>query len=140
MEGIWRWRSCSVGHRWIVKNVDVLVGNEEDLQGLGNQGRKLRQVKLDRSAFFGMIDRVVRGIPRSRSLPRPCAKCTPRTGIAGARWPGLMGKPTNLQLVSLMWLIVLAAVTDLRRGSSMRSFQENPQRKQSSWAGLMARS
>ena len=41
----------------IVKNVDVLVGNEEDLQkGLGIPGPEVAaKSKLDPSAFFGMI-------------------------------------------------------------------------------------
>jgi 2-dehydro-3-deoxygluconokinase len=45
----------------IVDNVDVLVGNEEDLQkGLGIAGPEVAATsKLDPSAFFGMIDRVV---------------------------------------------------------------------------------
>ena len=44
----------------IVKNVDVLVGNEEDLQkGLGMPGPEVAaKSKLDPSAFFGMIDQV----------------------------------------------------------------------------------
>ena len=44
----------------IVKNVDVLVGNEEDLQkGLGIPGPDVTATsKLDPSAFFGMIDQV----------------------------------------------------------------------------------
>jgi 2-dehydro-3-deoxygluconokinase len=44
----------------IVKNVDVLVGNEEDLQmGLGIAGPEVQaKSKLDPSAFFGMIDKV----------------------------------------------------------------------------------
>jgi 2-dehydro-3-deoxygluconokinase len=46
----------------IVKNVDVLVGNEEDLQmGLGMPGPKVAaKSKLDPSAFLGMIDKVVK--------------------------------------------------------------------------------
>jgi len=44
----------------IVENVDVLVGNEEDLQlGLGIPGPEMKaKSKLDPSTFFGMIDRV----------------------------------------------------------------------------------
>jgi len=44
----------------IVKNVDVLVGNEEDLQkGLGIPGPEVAaKSKLDPSVFFGMIDKV----------------------------------------------------------------------------------
>ncbi|MDT5157393.1 MAG: 2-dehydro-3-deoxygluconokinase [Acidobacteriota bacterium] len=46
----------------IVEHVDVLVGNEEDLQkGLGIPGQDVTaKSKLDPSAFFGMIDRVVK--------------------------------------------------------------------------------
>ncbi|HLK22420.1 MAG TPA: sugar kinase [Bryobacteraceae bacterium] len=47
--------------RRIVDNVDVLVGNEEDLQkGLGVTGPEITsESKLDPRAFFGMIDAVV---------------------------------------------------------------------------------
>src|SRR5512141_635694 len=49
----------------IVENVDVLVGNEEDLQlGLGIPGPDVAaKSKLDPSTFFGMIDRVVKKHP-----------------------------------------------------------------------------
>jgi 2-dehydro-3-deoxygluconokinase len=50
----------------IVENVDVLVGNEEDLQkGLGIPGPEVAaKSKLDPSAFFGMIDEVVKKHPK----------------------------------------------------------------------------
>jgi len=50
----------------IVENVDVIVGNEEDLQmGLGIPGPEVAaKSKLDPSAFFGMIDRVVEMYPQ----------------------------------------------------------------------------
>jgi 2-dehydro-3-deoxygluconokinase len=50
----------------IVDHVDVLVGNEEDLQkGLGIAGPEVAaKSKLDPSVFFGMIDRVVQRYPR----------------------------------------------------------------------------
>lgn len=50
----------------IVKNVDVLVGNEEDLQkGLGIPGPEVAaKSKLDPSVFFGMIDQVVKKHPQ----------------------------------------------------------------------------
>jgi 2-dehydro-3-deoxygluconokinase len=50
----------------IVDHVDVLVGNEEDLQkGLGIAGPEVAaKSKLDSSVFFGMIDRVVQRYPR----------------------------------------------------------------------------
>ena len=50
----------------IVKNVDVIVGNEEDLQlGLGIPGPEVAaKSKLDPSAFIAMIDKVVRKHPQ----------------------------------------------------------------------------
>jgi 2-dehydro-3-deoxygluconokinase len=58
-------RARSVVQR-IVENVDVLVGNEEDLQkGLGVTGPEITaESKLDPSAFFGMIDQVIEQHPR----------------------------------------------------------------------------
>lgn len=51
--------------RRIMEHVDVLVGNEEDMQkGLGVPGPEVAaKSKLDPSAFFGMIDRVVKQHP-----------------------------------------------------------------------------
>jgi 2-dehydro-3-deoxygluconokinase len=50
----------------IVDNVDVLVGNEEDLQkGLGIPGPEVAaKSKLDPTAFFAMIDEVVKKLPK----------------------------------------------------------------------------
>ena len=50
----------------IVENVDVLVGNEEDLQkGLGIPGPDVAaKSKLDPSVFFGMIDQVIKKHPQ----------------------------------------------------------------------------
>ncbi len=58
-------RAVSVIDR-IVENVDVLVGNEEDLQkGLGIPGPEVAaKSKLDPGAFFSMIDRVVAKHPK----------------------------------------------------------------------------
>ena len=54
----------------IVKHVDVLVGNEEDLQqGLGLPGPKVAaKSKLDPSAFFEMIERVVEQFPGMKAV------------------------------------------------------------------------
>jgi 2-dehydro-3-deoxygluconokinase len=52
----------------IVEHVDVLVGNEEDLQkGLGIEGPKVEdksKSKLDPSAFVAVIDKVVKKYPK----------------------------------------------------------------------------
>lgn len=60
-------RALSVLGR-IVEHVDVLVGNEEDLQkGLGIPGPEVAtKSRLDPTVFFGMIDRVVARYPRIR--------------------------------------------------------------------------
>ena len=54
----------------IVENVDVLVGNEEDLQkGLGIPGQDVEsKSKLDSTAFFGMIDKVVKKHPQVKAV------------------------------------------------------------------------
>src|SRR5687768_7892531 len=51
--------------RRIVANVDVLVGNEEDLQkGLGLKGPDVHsKTQLDPTAFFGMMDQVAKELP-----------------------------------------------------------------------------
>ncbi len=52
--------------RRIVQYVDVLVGNEEDLQmGLGIPGPEVKgKSKLDPSTFFNMIDHVIHDFPQ----------------------------------------------------------------------------
>lgn len=54
----------------IVENVDVLVGNEEDLQkGLGFSGPEVAsRSKLDPAAFFSMIGRVVERFPNVKAV------------------------------------------------------------------------
>ncbi|MGC2298860.1 MAG: sugar kinase [Acidobacteriaceae bacterium] len=56
----------------IVEHVDVLVGNEEDLQkGLGIEGPAVGEKaksKLDPGAFFGMIDKVVKKHPQVKAV------------------------------------------------------------------------
>jgi 2-dehydro-3-deoxygluconokinase len=62
-------RAVSVLNR-IVGNVDVVVGNEEDLQkGLGIAGPEVAaKSKLDPNAFFGMIDRVTKQHPQVKVI------------------------------------------------------------------------
>lgn len=62
-------RAVSILDR-IVQNVDILVGNEEDLQmGLGIPGPEVAaKSKLDPSAFIGMIDKVTRKYPQVKII------------------------------------------------------------------------
>jgi 2-dehydro-3-deoxygluconokinase len=54
----------------IVKHVDVLIGNEEDLQkGLGIPGPEVAaKSKLDPTVFFGMIDKVIAKYPQIKAV------------------------------------------------------------------------
>jgi 2-dehydro-3-deoxygluconokinase len=54
----------------IVENVDVLIGNEEDLQkGLGVPGPEVNaKTKLDPSSFFSMIDNVIKKHPQIKAV------------------------------------------------------------------------
>jgi len=54
----------------IVEHVDVLVGNEEDLQkGLGLKGQDVEHSsKLDPSAFFGMMEEVTKKLPNVKAV------------------------------------------------------------------------
>jgi 2-dehydro-3-deoxygluconokinase len=54
----------------IVKHVDVLVGNEEDLQkGLGIEGQDVEaKSKLDPSAFYAVIDQAVKKFPNVKAV------------------------------------------------------------------------
>ena len=56
--------------RRIASHVDVLVGNEEDLQmGLGLEGQDVEaKSKLDPAVFFGMIGNVVRDFPNIKAV------------------------------------------------------------------------
>ncbi|MEN0109612.1 MAG: sugar kinase [Planctomycetota bacterium] len=56
--------------RKIAANVDVLIGNEEDLQkGLGLEGQDVeKKSKLDPEAFFGMIETVKAAYPNVQAV------------------------------------------------------------------------
>ncbi len=56
--------------RRIVEHVDVLVGNEEDLQkGLGLEGQDVESSsKLDPTAFFGMMKAVAKDLPNVKAV------------------------------------------------------------------------
>jgi len=62
-------KAAEVIHK-IVENVDVLIGNEEDLQkGLGIPGPEVSaKSKLDPSTFFGMIDKVIAKYPNVKAV------------------------------------------------------------------------
>ena len=63
-------KSAQQALRRIVANVDVLIGNEEDLQtGLGITGPKMTsKSKFDTKVFFQMIERVVEQFPNIKMV------------------------------------------------------------------------
>ena len=74
----------------IVEHVDVLVGNEEDLQkGLGIAGPEVAATStLDSSAFFGMIDNVIRKHPHIKAVATTLREVhsTNRHGWGAVAW------------------------------------------------------
>jgi 2-dehydro-3-deoxygluconokinase len=86
-----------------VEHVDVLVGNEEDLQkGLGIPGPEVASTsKLDPTTFFGMIDRVVARYPRIKIVAttvREVHSTNRHTWGAVAWMNGLTFVPTTCDL------------------------------------------
>ena len=95
-------RATSVLGR-IVEHVDVLVGNEEDLQkGLGIPGPEVASAsKLDPTAFTGMIERVTAKYPRIKVVAttmREVHSTNRHTWGAVAWMNGLMYVPTTCEL------------------------------------------
>ncbi len=82
-------RALSVIGR-IVEHADVLVGNEEDLQmGLGIPGPEVAaKSKLDPSAFFGMIEKVVAKYPHVKVVATTLREVhsTSRHGWSAVAW------------------------------------------------------
>ncbi len=74
----------------IVENVDVLLGNEEDLQkGLGIPGPEVTaESKLDPSVFFAMIDSVLEKYPRVKVVATTLreVRTTNRHGWSAVSW------------------------------------------------------
>jgi 2-dehydro-3-deoxygluconokinase len=74
----------------IVENVDVLVGNEEDLQkGLGIPGPEVAaKSKLDPTVFFAMIEKVVKKLPQAKVVATTLREVhtTNRHSWSGVAW------------------------------------------------------
>ena len=74
----------------IVQHVDVLVGNEEDLQkGLGIAGQDVEsKSKLDPTAFFAVIDQAVKKFPNVKIVATTLREVhsTNRHGWAAVAW------------------------------------------------------
>ena len=95
----------------IVENVDVLVGNEEDLQrGLGIPGPEVAaKSKLDPSAFFGMIERVVEKHPQIKVVATTLREVFSQTG---AMMKNVMRSPNSSRIRSESPLPVTAPMRE----------------------------
>jgi 2-dehydro-3-deoxygluconokinase len=77
--------------RRIVENVDVLVGNEEDLQkGLGVPGPEAAASRLDPSAFVGMMGSVTKLFPGVKAVATTLreVRSTNRHAWSAVAWVG----------------------------------------------------
>jgi 2-dehydro-3-deoxygluconokinase len=90
----------------IVRNVDVLVGNEEDLQqGLGIPGPPVKgSSQLDSRAFLAMIDCVVERYPQIQAVATTLREVhsTSRHGWAAVAWvqgSGYTSPTCNLEIL-----------------------------------------
>ncbi|MGD0731867.1 MAG: PfkB family carbohydrate kinase [Terracidiphilus sp.] len=87
----------------IVENVDVLMGNEEDLQrGLGIPGPEVAAAsKLDPSVFFGMMDAVVKKHKQVKAVATTLrdVRSTNRHSWSAVAWIG--GKTISAPTVEL---------------------------------------
>ena len=117
----------------IVKNVDVLVGNEEDLQmGLGIPGPEVAaKSKLDPSAFFGMIDKVTKKHPADQDRRHHAARSAfdqpPQLGRGGLdRRQDLHGADLR---TGRRWTASAAATATRRASSTACSPASSPRKR-----------
>jgi len=115
-----------------MENVDVLVGNEEDMQlGLGVQGPQVAGAsKLDPAAFIGMIDQVVRLYPNVKVVATTLREVhsTNRHSWSAVAW--IDGRS----------YVAPACELDVYDRVGGGDGQVNRGRKRSIWAGHMGRS
>ena len=125
----------------IVKNVDVLVGNEEDLQlGLGIPGPSVEaKSKLDPSAFFSMMGNVTKKHPHVKVVATTMREVHSTNRHCGARSRGLKARLTPRRPANWTCWTASAAATVMPPAFSTACFPANRPRKPSSSAGRTAR-
>ena len=133
-----RWRPSDR----IVENVDVLVGNEEDLQkGLGIPGPEVAaKSKLDPSVFFGMIDKVVKKHPQVKVVATTLREVhsTNRHSWSAVAW--IDGKTYTAPTAELDVLDRVGGGDGFAAGLHLWTAERRRRpKKRSSWAGRTAR-
>jgi 2-dehydro-3-deoxygluconokinase len=130
----------------IVEHVDVIVGNEEDLQmGLGIPGPRSRRPapvrsKLDPSVFFGMIDRVVTDMyPQVKVVATTLREVhsTNRHSWSAVAW--INGQTYQAPTCELDVLDRVGGGDGFAAGLIYGLLSGDPSRKRSTWAGRTAR-
>ena len=126
--------------RRIVENVDVLVGNEEDLQkALGIPGPEIgRASGLDTSAFIGMIEGVLATYPRVKVIATTLRDVLSSNRHRWARLPRSKEIRTFRQHASSTYSIALEEETASRQDSSTGYWPASHRKKQSISAGRTA--
>jgi 2-dehydro-3-deoxygluconokinase len=124
----------------IMENVDVLVGNEEDLQlGLGIRGPQVAAAsKLDAGAFIGMIEEVVNRYPQVKVVATTLREVHSTNRHTWGRWPGSTGKLSSRLPANWMSMIVWAEAMALHPGCSTGCSTGSRNRMPSTWVGRMA--
>ena len=109
--------------------MDVLVGNEEDLQmGLGMPGPKVAaKSKLDPSAFFAMIEPVITKYPNVKIIATTLREVLRAISMAGVRWHGSTAKHNLRPAWSWMCTIEWAAATASLPDSFTDCLREEPE-------------
>ena len=124
-----------------MENVDVLVGNEEDLQkGLGIPGPEVAaKSKLDPSAFFGMIDKVSRSYPKIKVVATTLREVhsTNRHSWSAVAW--IDGKTYVAPTCELDVLDRVGGGDGFAAGFFYGLLAGSRRRRPSSWAGRTAR-
>ncbi len=124
----------------IVQNVDILVGNEEDLQkGLGIAGPDVKaKSKLDPSVFLGMIDSVVRKHPHVKAVATTLREVHSTSHHSWSAVAWIDGQTYSAPTVELEVLDRVGGGTDLLPASSTVCSWASRLSAPSSWAGRTA--
>ena len=125
----------------IVENVDVLVGNEEDLQmGLGIPGPEVAaKSKLDPSVFFSMIEKVTKKLPQAKVVATTLREVhsTNRHSWSAVAW--VDGKTYSAPMAELDVLDRVGGGDGFAAGFIYGLLAGEPPEEASSWAGLTGR-
>ena len=112
-------------NREIARNVDVMIGNEEDFTaclGFEVEGVDENISNIDVTAFKRMIEKARRSFPTSRSRPRRCARFVRRHGTTGAPFAGRVENFTKRRTgLTSKFSIVSVVATVSRADLSMAS-------------------